>query len=212
MSMTPLPWSTRVGVVTVAGVIDVLLYGLFNYAPTKTPTLTPHCFVDDLVPFLPWTIYPYLALLALAFVLPPLAKDRVAFFDMMRAFVVAIATNYLVWIVWPTFMPRPADPGDVGGVEAWRWFTSIDQNNNAFPSGHITIPVVAAWGVARSFPASRLPLLATLIVLAPSVITTKQHTLGDLCAGLFTALWGIVVVVAMKAVLRRSRDPVIPAG
>jgi hypothetical protein len=194
-----IPLQRRLAVVGVAGGVDVLLYGLFNRAPTGVPTKTPHCFVDDVVPFLPWTIYPYLTLLGLAFCLPPLVRERAAFVDMMRAFVVAIGTNYLVWIVWPTFMPRPGDPGDdVTGVGPWRWFTGFDQENNAFPSGHITIPVVAAWGVARCFPRWRWPVFALVAVLAPSVMSTKQHTFGDLLAGLATALWGIGVVVAMR--------------
>lgn len=199
--MLPLP--RRLAVVGVAGAIDLALYGMFNRAPTQPPALTPHCFVDDVVPFLPWTIYPYLTLLGLAFVLPPLVRERAAFVDMMRAFVTAIGLNYAVWIAWPTFMPRPDDPGDVVGVGPWRWFTGFDHDNNALPSGHITIPVVAAWGVGRCFPRLRAPLLVLLVVLAPSVMTTKQHTLGDLLAGLATALVGIGVVVVGRAIVAR---------
>ncbi|MDP2342602.1 MAG: phosphatase PAP2 family protein [Deltaproteobacteria bacterium] len=197
-----IPLRARLAVVGAAGVVDVLFYGMFNRAPTGEPTLTPHCFVDDVVPFLPWTIYPYLTLLALAFGLPPLVRERAAFADMMRAFVVAIGTNYVVWILWPTFMPRPADPGDVTGVGPWRWFTGFDQENNAFPSGHITIPVVAAWGVARCYPRWRWPLVVLLLLLAPSVMSTKQHTFGDLVAGLATALWGIAAVTGFRFLRR----------
>lgn len=189
----------RVFWVVVAGACDVVFYGALNRAPLSEPALSPRCFVDDVIPFWPWSIVPYLVLISLVFVLVPLIHRRDVFVDTMRAFLAAIVVNFAIWMLWPTHLPRPTDPGDDAlFVGAWRWFTAFDHDNNAFPSGHVTVPVVAVTGFARCFPNVRFFVVALLIALLPSILTTRQHTLADVVAGLATAAVGLTVAAVIR--------------
>jgi hypothetical protein len=168
------------------------LYVLLNQARPSGARPTPSTALDDVIPFLPWTTWPYLVLFSLSFVVPLVPRGRRAFGDMMRAYVVAISANFAIWIGWPTFMPRPVPPtGDDLTSSLYRAFMLVDTNHNALPSGHLTIPIVCAWGATLDRPRWRAPLVALLVVLAPSVLTTKQHAVPDLVAGVATALVGI---------------------
>lgn len=193
-----MPLRLRIFWVGFAGTCNVLLYGCLNRAPLATPVVTPHIALDDVTPFLPWTMAPYLILFSWVFVLAPFASERRAFVDMMRAFVTAIVLNFTIWMLWPTYMPRPADPGDVVGADLWRLFTSVDHDNNALPSGHVTIPLISAWGFVRSHPRMRAAIALAFVLLVPSILTTKQHTVADLAAGLATAVVGIAVAVVVR--------------
>lgn len=182
-------------------------YVLLNRATLPGTRPTPMTPLDDAIPFLPWTTWPYVTLFALSFVVPLVPRGRAAFVDMMRAYVVAIVLNFAVWIAFPTFMPRPPPPvGDDLTSLLYRGFLLLDTSNNAFPSGHLTIPIVCSWGAAIDRPHWRVPLVVLLVLLAPSVLTTKQHSIPDLCAGVATALAGIGAVTILRRL--RSRDAV----
>ncbi len=197
-----LPLWQRVCWVVVAGACDVVFYGAINRAPLSEPALSPRCFVDDMVPFWPWSIAPYLVLISLVFVLVPLIHDRVIFVDTMRAFLAAIVVNFAIWMLWPTHLPRPPDPGDVVFGDLWRWFTAFDHENNALPSGHVTVPVVAVVGFARCHRSAGVVVVALLLALLPSVLTTQQHTLADVVAGAATAGAGLAVAALVRRATR----------
>ncbi len=179
-------------IVAVAASLNSTLYLLLNHRPTEHSRPTWTTPLDDVVPFWPWTMWPYLALFSLGFIVPLLVHERRAFVSMFRAYGIAIGSNFTFWLLCPTFMPRPPLPEtDVVTALLYRTFTTIDTVNNACPSGHVTIPVVAFWALGLQQPAWRGRLALLLAVLAPTVLTTQQHSTVDLAAGIGTALLGI---------------------
>ncbi|MFN7133469.1 MAG: phosphatase PAP2 family protein, partial [Myxococcales bacterium] len=169
-------------------------YLLLNHFPLRAPVELPLTGIDTGTPFLLWTIWIYAALLLADVVLPVLVRDRAIFFRMLGAYGIAIGLNFLVWSVYPTVYPRPEVALDDSlSAAAYRLLLTMDTPACAFPSGHITIPAVACWGLSLDRPKAAPWLWAGLALTSISILTTKQHYLADLFGGLGTALAGVVL-------------------
>lgn len=195
-------WTTsrRAAVIVLLVTINMSIYLMLNHHPVRTPRLLPMTPVDELIPFLPWTIWPYMLLLLADAVMPMLIRRDETFRRMLQAFGVTVVLNIAGWVVLPVTYPRPPLP--VGeGVTLWgyRTLVGIDTPLNCFPSGHISVPAVLCWAVAQDRPALRWPLWCGFALLAPSILTTKQHYAWDLVGGLAIAWMGV------SAVRRRER-------
>ncbi len=166
-------------------------YQLSNRIHVFAPRELPMTAVDRAIPFLLWTVWPYFLLVLLLF-LPLGIRDRALYRRAMWAFTFAVALNILVWMVVPTVYPRPPQPMDGGWSGfAYRWLCSIDTPANCLPSGHITSPTVGCWALSREHPKHRIWIWPALLVLSVTILTTKQHYLWDLPAGMLSAAIGI---------------------
>ncbi len=192
--MTSLPLARKLAFVAVVAAINSSVYWWLNHhlrAPMELP-LTP---LDRAIPFLPWTMWPYLALFLSDVILPLSLRDRRVFREVVMAYAIAIVANVVIWNLVPTTYPRPTPPsGDSITDAAFRIMVSMDTPNVCFPSGHITIPAVGCWGFAREHPRLRVAIWVVFGVLSLTVLTTKQHYAVDILGGLGTALLGIAVV------------------
>jgi hypothetical protein len=169
-------------------------YLLLNQHPLRPPSPLPLSFADRVIPFLPWTVWPYALLLLSDVALPLLLRTRRVFRDMLVAYGAAIPLNFLGWACFPTTYPRPAAPAasSLTGA-AYALLVAVDTPACCFPSGHITIPALACWGVGREQPGLRPYLYGAFALLALSVLTTKQHYVVDVLGGLGTALAGVAL-------------------
>lgn len=167
-------------------------YQLSNRIHVFEPRELPMTVVDRAIPFLLWTVWPYFALVLLLF-LPLGIRDRALYRRALWAFTFAVTINIVVWMVWPTVYPRPPRP-DGGGLTglAYRWLVSIDTPANCLPSGHITSPVVGCWALSREHPKHRIWIWPSLLLLSLTILTTKQHYVWDLPAGMLSACLGIL--------------------
>ncbi len=185
-------------------------YLLLNHHPTRPPALLPLTPVDAGLPFWVWTIWPYAVLLFADVVLPLFIRARAIFRDTVWAYAVAIALNFTVWALFPTTYPRPPLPqGDSLSEAAYRLLVAVDSPASCFPSGHITIPAVALWGLTREAPHLARPLWGGFALLSLSILTTKQHYAVDLLGGLATAAVGVAVIELVRR-QRRAPEPVLP--
>jgi hypothetical protein len=179
-------------IITAVVALNAGAYLLVNHYRLRPPVELPLTRLDRVIPFLPWTVWPYVILLALDVVLPMSLRTRVVFRDTLVGYGIAMALNFSIWIIFPTVYPRPAFSGEPSvTTAAYNVLVAVDSPSCCFPSGHITIPVVAAWGVGREYPHLRGPLAIMLGLLATTVLTTKQHYLVDIPSGLATAAIGI---------------------
>ncbi|XXF78555.1 phosphatase PAP2 family protein [Myxococcaceae bacterium GXIMD 01537] len=180
-------------------------YVLLNRHHLREPTLLPLTALDRDTPFLVWTVWAYAALLSSDFLLPLFIRDGRVLNDAIRAFLVVIAVNFAVWAAFPTSYPRPPPPqGDSLSERFYRLLVAADTPTNCLPSSHIAIPAVSLWALSREHP-RRAPLLwAGFALLSLSILTTKQHYVVDLFAGLAVAALGIAVSLALR---RRAGTP-----
>ncbi len=163
-------------------------YLLTNHYHWREPTVLPLTAVDRAIPFLPWTVWPYL-LLAGCIPLCMFIKARGLFVRTLRAMVLGYSLNLLCFLIFPTALPRGGLPGDVHGA-GLAWLYSYDSPANCFPSGHITGPGVSMLGLAVAYPRWRGALGLAFILLAPTILTTKQHYFIDLPGGMLTVALG----------------------
>jgi len=153
--------------------------------------LMPKILGEENIPFLVWTVLPYLLLINLMY-LPIFIKKENYFKKSIIALTTAVLINYLIFIVFPTYMIRHTPPTSEGFFnKLYLWLLSIDGPANCFPSGHITSPGIGCWYFAKAYPKSRYVLLFLFVFLCSTVITTKQHYVLDIFGGIFTGLIGI---------------------
>ena len=166
-------------------------YQLTNRYQIFSMHLMPQILGEENIPFLVWTVLPYLLLIDLMY-LPIFINDRLLFKQALIALTIGVLINYCVFIFYPTSIMRPPPPineGFVNGV--YHWLLSIDTPANCFPSGHITSPSIGCWFFAKAYPKTKWGLLSLLIILYLVVLTTKQHYILDILGGLSTGYLGI---------------------
>jgi len=187
--------SRRIAIVLVATAINSALYLGINAYPLSEPRLLPYTALDTALGRHAWTIWPYWLLLLAGPALVLAIRERRYLRATLRAYAVAIALNIAIWLLWPTRIQRPPLPQGLDPLTeaAWCCLHALDGVNNCFPSGHITIPAIAAAGFGAQFPRLRPWVWPALIALAPSVITTGQHYAWDIAGGLATATLGLLL-------------------
>lgn len=185
----------KAAIITPFMLLYASVYLFLNHFPVNEPHLLPMLAIDKETPFLLWTIYPYTLLLASGILLPVLIRSRERLYQTMSAYVVSLAINASIWFAYPTTYPRPPAPGTGGLTEAYYLLMmQMDTPLNCLPSGHITSPAVMAWAVARENPRYAKLIWGTYVVLAFSVLTTKQHYFWDIVAGMSCAAVAVFLV------------------
>lgn len=162
--------------------------------------------LDRAIPFLPWTVWFYIPVYALVFLVPILAMREWPVY--VRAFKALVLTSIPSWTfhaLMPVAYPRPAPPLDPSlSSEMVRLLYRLDPPHNTFPSLHVGLAatvVLATWGYSPR--AGRWSaFFATLMTL--SVLTTKQHFLVDILGG-----WEMSAFT--WAILLRPRPSALPA-
>ncbi|KRG69774.1 phosphatase PAP2 family protein [Pseudoxanthomonas dokdonensis] len=190
------PVRLRVRVLAVSAVVvfNTALYLWVNAHPLRTPTMLPVTALDSWFGWHAWTIWPYWLLLLINPFLAVCIRERRLLLATFRAYVVAMAINLLVWLAWPTQLPRHPLPDTLDPLttSAWQLLLALDEPDTCFPSGHITIPTVVMFAFAAQYPAARRWIWLVLL-LFPSIITTGQHYAVDLLGGMLTAIAGIAL-------------------
>jgi membrane-associated phospholipid phosphatase len=168
-------------------------YLLSNQFPVFTPRELPLSVVDRALPFWTWSVVPYFILIG-GMYLTAFVHDRRQFSVALRATVLAVALNNLVFLLWPTTYPRPLAEAGTDFYHAWYQFLiAVDTPANCFPSAHITAPAIGCWALGQQFPRWRWVIWLVFIPFALSILTTKQHYVVDLFGGLLTAAIGVFV-------------------
>lgn len=141
--------------------------------------------LDAAVPFLPWTILVYWSYYFL-FVAAAWRLTPQPFLRVVGDLVLASVLSWACFLTLPAHVPRP-DPSLL--AEPWRTFYShlhaIDPPGNSVPSLHVALSLLVGYSLRRQ-PAGWLwPVWGAVIAL--STLTTRQHVLIDLAAGIALA-------------------------
>ncbi|MGY3265276.1 phosphatase PAP2 family protein [Lysobacter sp. HA35] len=190
-----IPFRRRAGIVAVAVALNSALYlAINNRQPVDAHVVTASA-LDAALGLHAWTIWPYWLLLLLAPAMALAIRGRYLFAATMRAYVVALVLNVVLWLAVPTRLPRmPLPDGlDAATARAWRLLLAVDAPGNCFPSGHVTLPLVIAAGFSLQYPRFAPATWLAIVALLPSVVTTGQHVAMDIAGGAATALIGLVV-------------------
>ena len=171
--------------VLLLALFNTAVYGWLNQVHYLAPRELPLGVVDRALPFWPWTIFPYMALLFSDILLPPLIGDRAVFRRVVAGFLISIAIDAAFWALMPTVYPRPPAPaGTSVSAHVYNALMGLDSPANCFPSAHISLPTVTCWGLSRQFPRARALIWGGFALLSLTILTTKQHYFADLVSGL----------------------------
>lgn len=191
--------------------IMVLLAAVYSYEPINHSTNNLHVLqtpLDRALPVVPifalayLSYVPFLAITILLLV--TLKWEQFKVFAL--ALVIASLAADLVYIVFQTYVARPAIAGNDLGSMLVRFVYTQDQPYNAFPSLHTTGSVLCgmayfAW--KRPLGWLTLPLVISIVA---STVLIRQHYLADVASGLALALASYYVAsVILRRVSQRSR-------
>lgn len=150
---------------------------------------------DDRIPFVPFFVFPYFAwFLLVAGVFLWLVFDRSQGRRIDRhttAIVLAMAVSALIFLVFPTHVPRPELTGGDLPTRLVRVIYAADEPYNCFPSLHVAIALINGLALFRYGPHRiwfRLSVTLLVILIILSTILIRQHYLPDLAGGLALAL------------------------
>jgi len=210
-SSDAVPVRIRLALLGAATVINGAVYLAINEHPLRAPALLPRTTIDNAIGWHAWAIWPYWLLLLCAPALALAIRNRAQLLETLHAYAVAISLNVIVWLAWPTYLPRAPLPSTLDATTAasWRLLLALDADTNCFPSGHVTIPLVVAAGFTAYAPRTRGWVWPLIVALLPSVIATGQHYALDVLGGACTAAIGIHV--ARRGAIARQRQAASPA-
>jgi membrane-associated phospholipid phosphatase len=198
------------------GVIATSLLGYLatNHFPVFTPQPLPALALDQLVPWMPWTIWIYQSIfiqLVSAFFLINRRFETMRFLYGML--VVSFISN-LIFFFYPTSYPRNflADQSGFNLADATgellklTWF--MDSPLNCFPSLHVSSCYFASFIFLRGKRRHLFfPYFVWATAISISTLTTKQHYSLDIAAGFglaFVTYWFFVKQLRIKARTDRS--------
>lgn len=173
------------------------IWNAVAYAGTKPITQGWHHYdmtlaVDDMIPFLPWTVAIYFGCYlfwAANYVLAA-RQDKAAAYRFYCADFLSRILCAVFFLLLPTTNVRPA----VEGSGIWNWLMRLlyqaDTPYNLFPSIHCLVSWLCWIAVRRCRDIPRwyrwFSLFAAIVVCI-STVTTKQHVLVDVAGGILAA-------------------------
>lgn len=197
-------WRSKLAVGSINLVVWFVGYFTLNRHPFETYWTVPETALDAL-PFVPWTIIPYLSSwLFSAIGIFALPSGQYAW-RFLGSVVVAYAISFATFASWPTRLdPSMRAEADPSAMSPWfailfEWVHAADGPFTCFPSLHVTncvLVLLAHWGTPR---APWMSVWASAIAL--STMTTRQHVAVDVLSGIAVGALGVWVArrVAMRS-------------
>jgi len=163
--------------------------------------------LDMLIPYLPWTVWFYLAQYPLLLIAYFGCTDSMRCHRFLRVVVVVQAAAAAAFVAVPIRYPRelfvaPEATGQLT-VIVCDWGRSIDPPVNCLPSLHVTSCVLVLCLIGRASSPARLAGWMVALASIVSTLTFKQHYVVDLLAG--SALASIVCWADMAAQRLRAQ-------
>ena len=147
----------------------------------------PPSWVDKMIPFSASAIWLYLSfflIIPLGYFLAPLNAVR----WLARAMQLAALGAGAVYLIWPTTLIAPTDPGAGMASSLLKTLMAVDSAQNCLPSLHITLTMLAVWAVAKSrHTLTTLIFIFWGIAIAFSILQLKRHLFIDLVGGVVLA-------------------------
>ncbi|MFA6287305.1 MAG: phosphatase PAP2 family protein [Opitutaceae bacterium] len=186
----------------------VLYFAVLNH-PVFPVTTMPLTAPDRWIGFQPPALIAYISLWVYVPLLPSLLAERRELFAYARATGVLSVIGLLIFIVWPTTIPRPDI--DWSQHPSVAFLKTMDASGNACPSLHVAFAVFTAFWFSRvlvQLEANRIVHTANLLwaaVIIYSTLATKQHVAVDALAG--SLLGAAVAIVSLKRLRPTPTSP-----
>ncbi len=180
-------------IVKVSGIISLVIFltvYFFLNRNIKEAKLI-HINVDDKIPFLAWSIVPYLLFyvpLLYGSIFLSYLQPLDNFYPFVFSLFLVLFESFSIFIVFPTKVKE----FEVVGNSIWdRWVRLLyrhDKRVTAFPSIHVGVSIVSSFYFAQWYPFLSVFFLFVALSIILSTVTTKQHSLLDIFGGLVAGI------------------------
>jgi PAP2 superfamily len=184
----------RIPAIIGGGLLLAALFAVPARVHVGQPRILARSALDDVIPFLDWSIWVYVTYYAFLIAAMWFPRDDNRRSDAFYGMLPASAIGLVIFTLWPTAIGR--ESASLAGASGflWRLLFSIDTMVNALPSMHVAHTCLAAVALASRGRLWRIivPVWATMIIL--STLTTKQHCAIDVPGGFVLAAICFVLV------------------
>lgn len=182
------------GLMTMA--IGMPIYTVPNILFGERPGMSLSTFLDDMVPFAPWTILGYALVYVFIFLPVFTIRHRPIFVRIIMGFLLCSFIALPFFIFMPVRMPRPGIPTQ---ESLFYWGVAfnyvLDKPVNCFPSLHVANAVFATVCCIKLSPRVGLWGIIGSLFIAISTATLRQHFIADVVAGAAIAITSYFLVV-----------------
>lgn len=201
--MPPLRQNILLGLSIVAFAMP--MYTATNIIYGDRPGLSLATFVDNAIPFAPFTILGYVLVYVFVFLPVFTIRHRKIFTRVVVGFFLISLLTVPFFVFFPVRVPRPGVPTQESFFYWGVAFNYIlDKPVNAFPSLHVGNAVFAAACCVKLSPRVGLWGILGATLIAFSTLTLRQHFLADVVAATIIAL-GVYFVVVRPSILRELK-------
>ena len=187
--------------------LTVLMIGYYSICHAPMDPISPfvYLYIDDFIPFLPWTVWIYL--IGLFFPIPYIIDKVRQPETLIAALLATLCSGFVAFIFFwlvPMAYPRPLviSGGDVISNQLLALVYLLDTPINTFPSLHVAYSTIFYLVIKEEVPSQRRFFFINLCLILVSTLTTKQHFLLDGIAGVILAL---ISFRAAKVVVSRPQ-------
>lgn len=150
-------------------------------------TVNPETWIDVYIPFVPQFVFAYLLYYAWVVLPVPILRSRAEFYHAVSAFALTQLVASTVFILFPSYMTRPAVIGDGLAHELLRNLYHLDNGCNLIPSLHVAHSMLVAL-FFRALRPKLFPIVAFgTVMISASTVLVKQHYFLDIPAGMALA-------------------------
>lgn len=164
-----------------------ILYTFTGRVHFRDPVELTPWFIDRLTPFLGWTVWAYNAQFFFLGFCVWAVKKAETISRVVYAMALASLLSFSVFLVFPTTLPRHLPPVEGWTAMAFEVLYWLDSDANCFPSLHVALGWIAALGVMEERKRLGAFAVVAAMIISLSTLTTKQHYVVDVLAGLGVA-------------------------
>lgn len=156
-------------------------------------------FVDNLIPFYPIFIIPYVSFYFLGALSIFFAFDRsiLEFQQFMLALSLASIISYFIFILLPGYIVRPTIQNNNFLHFLIKLIYQYDWPVNVFPSGHTFYTTIVSLFFINWYPGNQNLILLLAFLNIISVVFVKQHYIVDIMGGLALGYISYLVSLAL---------------
>lgn len=164
-----------------------IVYTIAGATPLREATVLNPSRIDDLIPFIAWTAWIYMAQFFFLLFSVIALKKTPAISRALYGMIAASALSFTVFFVYPTMITRDVVASEGLTGRLFEFLYRIDSSANCFPSLHVSLAWIAAAGVFEESRKKGFVAFFVAAVISISTLTTKQHYFIDVIAGLALA-------------------------
>lgn len=174
----------------------VIIYFPINHISSFREATQLGTSLDDIIPFMPASIFIYNLAYVIWFVPFFFVKEIKLLRKLTLAYISTLAISSIIFLIMPVKMIRPELLFDDFTSRLTRLFYSLDKPYNLFPSLHVAFSSLVTFFSAK-YMKEQLVLVGTIaLLIIISSLTIKQHYVADVFAGFILA--GIIYKVIFK--------------